>query len=74
MVCRAHVKNGVVVVDEPIRLIEGAEVSVNLAPERRAGGSVSDPLWGLFSEHADLLDEVFEQAMRDREKRQLMLR
>jgi hypothetical protein len=37
MVYRGHVKNGVVVLDEPCSLPDGAEVQVNVIPPQPAG-------------------------------------
>ena len=74
-----HIENGLVVLDEPASLPEGAEVTVDLAeanPTEPSGWTEpnapsKDPFWGLFADDAELVDQILADIMEDRQHRRL---
>lgn len=68
---RGHIKNGVVVLDVPVPFPEGSEVSVDAAPPTSSAAAPHSPLWGLFADEPELIDQILADTMKDREKRRL---
>jgi len=68
---RGHIRNGVVVLDEPLPLPEGSEVSVDAAPHTSSTKAAHSPLWGLFADEPELIDQILADTVKDRQGRRL---
>lgn len=62
-------ENGVLRPLMPLEIPEATEVvaTVRLPSENGSAGALRDPVLGLFSDAADMLDEIVEEAMQARE-------
>lgn len=69
MPIRGHIENGNVVLDEALQLPNGTPVNIEAIPRNANGGP--DPFWGLFSEDAELLDQIVKDSMKNRSERQI---
>lgn len=69
MPLRGHIRNGNVVLDDAVRLPDGAQVTVEIVASGGAGRK--DPFWGLLSGDSALLDQVVTDAMKSRSERRL---
>lgn len=57
---RGTVHGRTIELDESPNLPEGSRVEVEIRPAAR------DPLWGLFADKADMLDEIEKEVLRRR--------
>lgn len=71
MTYRGHVKNGVVLLDEPNRLPEGAEVCIELATAAKAVADSKPSVREFAGMLADLSEAEWEQFQRAVERRPL---
>lgn len=68
MRCSGTIRGAQIELEEPVNLPEGTRVRLIIQPVCEAS---SRPLIGLFREHAELIDDIIEAIMTERETRPL---